>query len=304
MREYFLHDTSPLLQSILKADKSFTPLDLASPGRTTESLTNAEYINRWKEKVLHGKYPAQLSSDNVDKQVSISFIRNGYLQPETEGFLFAIQDKVMRTRNYERHILQLNTNDVCRKCLQRGETIEHITAGCGQLSNNLYLSRHNQVAKIIHRQFALQYCLVKRAQPYYKYVPQPVLETPSHLLYWDRTIVTDKTVDFNRPDIVLIDKSKKVAFIIDIAVPLTANISSTENEKIAKYINLAIEMKRLWGLFSVDIVPLVISAEGVVTNRLRGYLETLNLPAVLLTHMQKAAILQTCHIVRKFFALG
>jgi hypothetical protein len=41
------------------------------------------------------------------------------------------------------------------------------------------------------------------------------------ILYWDKSIVTDKTVDFKRPDIVPKDRENKTTLVIDIAVPLT-----------------------------------------------------------------------------------
>lgn len=47
------------------------------------------------------------------------------------------------------------------------------------------------------------------------------------MLYWDKSIRTDRTVDYDRPDIVLIDKNSGKISIIDIACPLTHNIKKT-----------------------------------------------------------------------------
>lgn len=47
------------------------------------------------------------------------------LYPKTEGFITSIQDKVIRTRKYERHVLKNDIVDKCRKCGAVGETIEH-----------------------------------------------------------------------------------------------------------------------------------------------------------------------------------
>jgi hypothetical protein len=41
--------------------------------------------------------------------------------------------------------------------------------------------------------------------------PEMVLESANVISYWDRFIVTDKAVDFNRPDIVLIHRENKTA---------------------------------------------------------------------------------------------
>jgi hypothetical protein len=39
-----------------------------------------------------------------------------------------------------------------------------------------------------------------------------ILENERYKLYWDRTIITDKTVSDNRPDITLTDEVKKKPF--------------------------------------------------------------------------------------------
>ncbi|CAH2010464.1 unnamed protein product [Acanthoscelides obtectus] len=172
------------------------------------------------------------------------------------------------------------------------------------LANSAYLSRHNQVAKIIHSTLAQNSNLIQSTAPYYKYTPFPVLENQSALLYWDRPVITDKTVDYNRPDILLIDKNKRKSYITDIAVPLTANVIRTEYTKAEKHQNLAIEIKNIWKLSEVCIIPVAVSVEGAVSVNLHYHLEKIKVPAHFIAVMQKAAILQTCHIVRKFFAIG
>ena len=87
--------------------------------------------------------------------------------------------------------------------------------------------------------------------PYYKYSPAPVLESSEVLLYWDRPILTDRTVEHNRPDILIIEKRSRRAWIADTGVPLSHNLRKVETEKIRKYQNLAIVVKRLWKLESV-----------------------------------------------------
>jgi hypothetical protein len=40
----------------------------------------------------------------------------GLLRPEMEGFAVAIQDWVIKTRNYEKHCLEVEVTDRCSKC--------------------------------------------------------------------------------------------------------------------------------------------------------------------------------------------
>ncbi len=49
-----------------------------------------------------------------------------------------------------------------------------------------------------------------------------------------------------RPDIVLVDKDKKEVSLIDISVPTDRNIPTKQDEKIHKYQDLKMEVKRLW----------------------------------------------------------
>jgi hypothetical protein len=120
------------------------------------------------------------------------------------------------------------------------------------------------------------------------------------ILYCDKPIITDKTVDFNRHDTVFIDRQKKTALMIDIEVPLTLKLSKTKAEKTTKCENLAQEIKRFWKLNSVSVHSLVISVERVVTRSFLKYIENRGLTENTLKVRQKAAILQTCHTVRKF----
>nr|CAI5839441.1 unnamed protein product [Callosobruchus analis] len=219
--EYFKRSANPHIRQLVELHDSYTPLQFDNEYSTQEILSTAEAMQTWKAKTLHGKYPAELSQSHVDKNSSLMWLTSGYLYPETEGFITAIQDGVIRTRNYEKHILKLSHEDHCRRCKGPGETIEHISAGCPALAETEYLGRHNEVSKIIHQQLAHKYNLCKDSTPYYKYQPAPVLESPNALLYWDRPILTDKTVDYNRPDIVLIDKVNAEGIIVDIAIVKT-----------------------------------------------------------------------------------
>jgi len=54
--------------------------------------------------------------------------------------------------------------------------------------------------------------LIDDKSPYYKYTPASVLENENFKLYWNRNILTDKTVHFNGPDITFMNKKTKNTF--------------------------------------------------------------------------------------------
>lgn len=297
IRNKFLCSNDDLIKSVIRADEGYTPLNLSCHA----FVIPKKELKPWKENILHGKFPNLLDEDHIDRSASLQWLADGSLYPETEGFIMAIQNRIIRTKNYEKHILKLNVTDKCRRCDCMGESIEHIMAGCPTLSENAYLGRHNQVAKLIHQQLGIKYGLLDtKTPPYYKYQPVPVVESGKYILYWDRPVLTDRTIAYNRPDILLIDFNTSSGILIDIAVPLTHNIKRTEAEKKNKYEELAWQIKEIWKLDRVSIYPLVISVEGVVSNNFNKNIEKLGLPNTILKHAQKATILQTCHIVRKF----
>ena len=76
-------------------------------------------------------------------------------------------------------------------------------SGCPALAPVEYKHRPDQVAKIVHQELAVKYGLLTEKVPYYQDAPANVLQKRDVTLYWDRSILTDKTTRHNRPDIVL-----------------------------------------------------------------------------------------------------
>jgi 1,4-alpha-glucan branching enzyme len=92
---------------------------------------------------------------------------------------------------------------------KKAETIQHITAVHEKLAATEYLKRHDGLAKIIHQKLAEVAELIEEKSPYFKYTPDNVLENEDFKLYWNRSILADKTIRFNGPDITFINKKTK-----------------------------------------------------------------------------------------------
>jgi hypothetical protein len=134
-------------------------------------------------------------------------------------------------------------------------------------------------AKVIHQKLAEAAELIedKSPSPYYKYTPATVLENDNFKLYWNRSIITDKTISSNRPDITFMNKKTKNTFLIDIAVPNTHNISKTIIDKQNKYQEMAHEMCSMWKQNAAQVILVVISSTGVIPKSLSKSLKRLNL---------------------------
>jgi len=134
----------------------------------------------------------------------------------------------------------------------------------------------------------------------YKYTPVNVLENDNFKLYWNHSILTDKTIPFNRPDITFMNKKTKNTFLIDIAVPDTHNLAKTITDKQNKYQELANEICVMWKQNTAQVIPLVTSSTEVIPKSLSQSLKRLNFHPNTYIQMQKSVIFGTCSIVRNF----
>jgi hypothetical protein len=129
LQTYFLNKQASmsLHAAVVRADDRLTPLDLHH-AREKKLATEEEYINQvkrqWSQKALHGRHPHDLSQQHVDIEASNKWLTSADLFTETEGFLTAIQDQVILTRNYMKYILkQPNIDELCRRCGKEPEMI-------------------------------------------------------------------------------------------------------------------------------------------------------------------------------------
>ena len=88
------------------------------------------------------------------------------------------------------------------------------------------------------------------------YYPAAVLKNDTHKLLWDFDIQTDHLISARRPDLIIINKKKR---IVDFAVPTDYWIKLKECEKKDKYLDLARELKKKnwkcrWQLWYVILV--------------------------------------------------
>ena len=132
---------------------------------------------------------------------------------------------------------------------------------------------------------------------WYDVESQPVVENNESKVLWDFTIQTDKEITAVRPNIVFINKKDKIALLIDNAVPRDDNIVDKHIEEVEKYQYLAIELKALWQLKEIAIVPIVVGCTGVVDKMFQKYIE--KIPGKInIFEIQKIKFLESCYAVR------
>jgi hypothetical protein len=193
LKNYFLNRArdNTFFNALVSADKGYTPLNLSDNIISDIVEPNIpDTIANIKQKSLHGRYFKELEQPEINIQASHAWLKKSNIHPETEGFIFAIQDRVINTRNYKKHICGLQSIiDKCRICGTEGETIEHIISSCTVLAQSEYKKRHDIFAKIIHMNLAVKFNLLKDTKPHYIYKPESCLENDNYKLYFNRTVL-------------------------------------------------------------------------------------------------------------------
>ena len=104
-----------------------------------------------------------------------------------------------------------------------------------------YNTKHNWVNKVIHWEMCKKFKF-DHTNKWYMHNPASVLENDTHKLLWDFDIHTDHLISARRPDLIIINKKKRICKIVDFA---DHRIKLKECKKKDKYFDLARELKKL-----------------------------------------------------------
>ena len=128
------------------------------------------------------------------------------------------------------------------------------------------------------------------------------MENAGIKLLWDINIQSGNLIDARRHDLIVIDKKEQKGIIIDIAVPADVRVEEKEKEKVEKYQDLKKEIKRLWKLGNVEIVPVVVGALGSVSAEFERWMGKLGITCNVGV-IQKSVLLRTTRILRKLLEM-
>ena len=132
----------------------------------------------------------------------------------------------------------------------------------------------------------------------FSHEPQPVYESINNELLWDFKMQTDNKIEHNKPDIVVMDEIERKYLIIDVACPFDIRVKYKEKEKIENYQDLKRELKRIWKLRRVTVVPIITGALGTVSKDIEKWLAEFGVTCRL-ESLQRAFLLGTARILRK-----
>ena len=118
-------------------------------------------------------------------------------------------------------------------------------------------------------------------------------------ILWDFLIRTDRTIEANKPDIIIKHKENKTCQLIDMSVPSDNNVYAKEFEKLSK--------KRIWKLKLLRCgkwkqKPVIVGALSMIKKGTQKYVS--EIPGNLsLAEIQKIVLSSTAHILRKTLSL-
>jgi hypothetical protein len=87
------------MRLVVQADKGYTPLKLK--GQNVWDTVTTKDLDTWKMKTLHEEFTELSTGKSRGQSILPMWPSKVYICPETESFTVAIQDQVIKTRNYE-----------------------------------------------------------------------------------------------------------------------------------------------------------------------------------------------------------
>lgn len=279
------------------------------------TANNTRRYEEWNGLELAGR--VLRSSASIDKVGSFTWLKEGKLSSKAVRNVLAAQEGCLITRA---HPSQSHLGDKsCRACSSALETTEHVLSCCPKWLPTLYVHRHDSAARNIHYRLCRKYGFTPA---HYSQKVEPVLENDSIKLYWNQPIQTQSIIRHNKPDIVVFDKPKKAATIIEVAVSWFTGIEKQKEIKRSRYCvngnwepatNLPYERgdslysdlsSRGW---KVTFVPIVIGTNGEILSCLKEDLMKIDgfdqyATKDCLERMQRSVVLGTSRIIQNHLA--
>ena len=191
---------------------------------------------------MHGHFVRQNAQlDAVDVEGGQRWLHTSHLRFETESLLCAAQEQVLAMNVMKAKVWKKGGTSLFRLCCKHDKTVMHIVSGYEMLAGTKYLYRHDHLGTYLHwlilKDRGFMVC-----DSWLKHKPLPTVMKGQITVYWYLPILTDKMVNFNKPDIVVWDAENQNAQLIDMSVPQDYNIVKVAAGKITKYKDLAIEL--------------------------------------------------------------
>ena len=93
---------------------------------------------------------------------------------------------------------------------------------------------------------------------------------------WDLSIQTDRVIEAQIPDLVVVDKKEIICKIIDFAVRRDSRIEEKEKDEDRKISRLGKELQKIWNV-KVKIIPIVVCSLGAIPKQVGNRLKEIGI---------------------------
>ena len=93
---------------------------------------------------------------------------------------------------------------------------------------------------------------------------------------WELIIQTDRVIEAQRPDLVVVDKKEIICKIIDFAVRRDSRIEEKEKDEDRKISRLGKELQKIWNV-KVKIIPIVVCSLGAIPKQVGNRLKEIGI---------------------------
>ncbi|CAM4836076.1 unnamed protein product [Rotaria magnacalcarata] len=193
------------------------------------TANNNMRYEKWRDLPLAGRVLS--SNANIDLVASFAWLKQGMLSSTAVRNVLAAQEGCLLTKTHPVHTKH-SADLSCRACRKSKETIAHVISNCTTWLPTLYVDRHDSAARNIYYKLCQKYGLVP---PHYTQQVLPVQENDTIKLYWNQPVQTKKIIRHNKPDIILFDKIKKTALVIEFAISWFTGIERQIDIKTNRY---------------------------------------------------------------------
>lgn len=188
------------------------------------------HLNSWGKLTRAGQF---CTNAHIDRRLSSLWIKRACISARNLRDVLGVQEGCLLTRSTPASVNMGNYGTTCRCCHAAPETPQHVVSNCVHWLPNLYVERHNAVARNVHFVLCTKYGLPPTH--YSNQVPH-VLENERCKLLWDLELQTRVPMKHRRPDLVLFDKELDEILVLEISVPFGTQMSRQREIKVNRYV--------------------------------------------------------------------
>ena len=142
-----------------------------------------------------------------------------------EAYVVAAQEQALRTRLLRANIEKEDVDTKCRVYGMVVESVGHLASGCSGLAGREYRRRHDRMGLRVYWELCRKYG-VKCGPKWYEEVPDEVRVSEENTveIWWNRIVQTTKPLQHNRPDLLNVDRIRRLWTLVDLSVPWDKNV--------------------------------------------------------------------------------